>query len=1007
MSRHTLAGIALLSLLLLGFTNSEEFTAGPQTAAKFESAFTGIETFLDAIDDCTAGQAVGGAGADTVPSACLTLAGLDRQAADCSAETGGTSGELCLQTADDTLWACPASAAPCDGAGWLQIAGGAGGSTFQVDGTLVADPDLRSDGDQQAVLCVGAGNPDPACVAAGDVLLRHQPASVALADMADAPAGGILSGPSGSGGTPVYQVPSGDNQIPVSFLGGSAWLWSKVSNDALDVMSQSRIKGRPAGAGIGSPQDLTPVQVADVLGSEVLKPDGSVAMTGALDVGGQRILASILDQAVGWHSSTSNPKPSTAPFPNPNLRESFFQTLYHSDAPQIAPANYGPWIGSHLSIDGGEYDGNSKTKPFFGQLSAINHTIGESRLLDLRCVSPGAGDTMCTKTDLFAPGHTLASSDEGPSLSRQTVTNRMPGGKTTASESSTGADHFYGGADNTITSRFAWDDLEGIGTGMVVLFPSQSEAVDSDIVRLNVAGNREWEVETSLLGTSAETVVGRCLAYGFDELNDDTLDPDSFGSLGAYYIASAATANGGGANGWAECTNCTAHTEFDTQWINNGGVETSPLRYPLPPNIVGDDCNRFHLDGRSGSVSCDSTSGTWAANGGPIDAKIVPCEIVETVNYDPATDCTSGSCLVELTLMSDRDGDRQTAESPVGSCDPASDNCDIEIVPYGSHRMTATTTFLQSSRGYQREYASEVVTVGSSEEAIPSNGVWLAGLGDEPDDLGSTNAHSNGVGSFLRVFGCGDTQNCLHHRLRQGHANKATTLRIEWDTSDIDTNPKCHPVAEIANGPDLTDVDWNNAANLMACPTDTDGDGFTDHVDWGVGLDADGDGVLDAGSPGVFRPGAPQSLRFSADGFIANGFCLAGDGGSNAQSILSCASRSNYEQSLHMVTGPVRVKSVQCVAGNIGGVDPGDGWHVEVDIYDGEEPNGGVATIVTGPSWTAADGSGSVIRSSTELVTGTIDTAQLFQLRLVVDQDQNDDLGGEIMCSVDIEADLG
>jgi len=303
MSRHTLAGIALLSLLLLGFTNSEEFTAGPQTAAKFESAFTGIETFLDAIDDCTAGQAVGGAGADTVPSACLTLAGLDRQAADCSAETGGTSGELCLQTADDTLWACPASAAPCDGAGWLQIAGGAGGSTFSVDGTLVADPDLRSDGDQQAVLCVGAGNPDPACVAAGDVLLRHQPASVALADMADAPAAGILSGPSGSGGTPVYQVPGDDNQIPVSFLGGSAWLWSKVSNDTLDFMSQSRIKGRPAGAGIGRPQDLTPVQVADVLGSEVVKPDGSVAMTGALDMGGNAPLGTALPDGQVWRST--------------------------------------------------------------------------------------------------------------------------------------------------------------------------------------------------------------------------------------------------------------------------------------------------------------------------------------------------------------------------------------------------------------------------------------------------------------------------------------------------------------------------------------------------------------------------------------------------------------------------------------------------------------------------------------------------------------------------------
>lgn len=65
---------------------------------------------------------------------------------------------------------------------WVAQAGGSGsGDEIEVDGVAAASPvDFRSDGDTDAILCTGAGAPDASCAAAGDVIQRVQPNSVAL-----------------------------------------------------------------------------------------------------------------------------------------------------------------------------------------------------------------------------------------------------------------------------------------------------------------------------------------------------------------------------------------------------------------------------------------------------------------------------------------------------------------------------------------------------------------------------------------------------------------------------------------------------------------------------------------------------------------------------------------------------------------------------------------------------------------------------------------------------------
>lgn len=56
----------------------------------------------------------------------------DRQSADCAAETGGVTGEVCQDTALNSLFVCESG--PCNGAGWVTYSGaGAGGYTTVDD----------------------------------------------------------------------------------------------------------------------------------------------------------------------------------------------------------------------------------------------------------------------------------------------------------------------------------------------------------------------------------------------------------------------------------------------------------------------------------------------------------------------------------------------------------------------------------------------------------------------------------------------------------------------------------------------------------------------------------------------------------------------------------------------------------------------------------------------------------------------------------------------------------
>lgn len=58
---------------------------------------------------------------------------------------------------------------------------GGGGDEIEIDGVAASSPvDFRSDGDIDAILCTGAGAPDAACAAAGDVIQRVKADSVAL-----------------------------------------------------------------------------------------------------------------------------------------------------------------------------------------------------------------------------------------------------------------------------------------------------------------------------------------------------------------------------------------------------------------------------------------------------------------------------------------------------------------------------------------------------------------------------------------------------------------------------------------------------------------------------------------------------------------------------------------------------------------------------------------------------------------------------------------------------------
>lgn len=58
--------------------------------------------------------------------------------------------------------------------------GGGGGDEVSVGGSATTDPDLRSEGDLDFILCSAAGVPDAACLADQDVIARVRPNSVAL-----------------------------------------------------------------------------------------------------------------------------------------------------------------------------------------------------------------------------------------------------------------------------------------------------------------------------------------------------------------------------------------------------------------------------------------------------------------------------------------------------------------------------------------------------------------------------------------------------------------------------------------------------------------------------------------------------------------------------------------------------------------------------------------------------------------------------------------------------------
>lgn len=71
-----------------------------------------------------------------------------RQAAtDCTAETGGVTGEVCYELDDDALYVCESG--PCEGAGWVEYGGGSGGAP--------AFSDITSGTNTAAAMVVGAG----------------------------------------------------------------------------------------------------------------------------------------------------------------------------------------------------------------------------------------------------------------------------------------------------------------------------------------------------------------------------------------------------------------------------------------------------------------------------------------------------------------------------------------------------------------------------------------------------------------------------------------------------------------------------------------------------------------------------------------------------------------------------------------------------------------------------------------------------------------------------------
>lgn len=63
------------------------------------------------------------------------------------------------------------------------LPGGGGGDQVSADGASTTDPDLRSEGDVDVILCTGAGAPDAACVADQDVIFRMNANSVDAGDL--------------------------------------------------------------------------------------------------------------------------------------------------------------------------------------------------------------------------------------------------------------------------------------------------------------------------------------------------------------------------------------------------------------------------------------------------------------------------------------------------------------------------------------------------------------------------------------------------------------------------------------------------------------------------------------------------------------------------------------------------------------------------------------------------------------------------------------------------------
>jgi hypothetical protein len=147
MNRLILPAVLCHLLLLAGGASAQTTHPGlVTTVSGLPSCDATRDGLLVAVTDATSRSSLGAGGGSTVTLAQCDngtgwlavpdgAGGVPRTAAtDCTAETGGTSGELCVELDDDTLYSCQPSAGDCDTAGeWVLTGDGGGGGSLQVD----------------------------------------------------------------------------------------------------------------------------------------------------------------------------------------------------------------------------------------------------------------------------------------------------------------------------------------------------------------------------------------------------------------------------------------------------------------------------------------------------------------------------------------------------------------------------------------------------------------------------------------------------------------------------------------------------------------------------------------------------------------------------------------------------------------------------------------------------------------------------------------------------------